>query len=48
MVGGCVDQTAGTLTAPDIDVNINWDLGKKMTSLLKILPTDGGESGQQG
>ena len=46
LVGGCVDQTAGTLTAPDIDCNINWYLGNEMTSLLEILSIDGGESAQ--
>jgi hypothetical protein len=46
LVGGSVDKTAGTLTAPDIDCNINWDLGEEVTSLLEIVPTDQGESGQ--
>ena len=46
LVGGSVDKTAGTLTAPDIDCNINWNLGKEVTSLLEIQPTDEGESGQ--
>ena len=46
LVGGSVDQTAGTLTAPDLDVNIEWELGEDLTSHLDIEPTDNGESGQ--
>ena len=41
-----MDQTAGTLTAPDLDFNIEWELDEALTSHLDIEPTDNGESGQ--
>ena len=46
LVGGAVDKTAGTLTAPDFDFNIEWELDEDLTSHLNIEPTDSGESGQ--
>ena len=46
LVGGSVDKTAGTLTAPDLDCNINWNLQQEITKHLEIVPTDDGESGQ--
>jgi hypothetical protein len=46
LVGGAVDKTAGKLTAPDLDFNIEWELDEDLTSHLKIEPTDKGESGQ--
>ena len=46
LVGGAVDKTAGTLTAPDLDFSIQWDLEEKLTKHLHIKPTDLGESGQ--
>ena len=46
LVGGAVDKTAGTLTAPDLDFNIEWELDEDLTSHLNFEPTDSGESGQ--
>ena len=46
LVGGAVDKTAGTLTAPDLDYNIEWELAEELAKLLDIKPTDAGESGQ--
>ena len=46
IVGGLIDNTAGTLTAPDLDLNIEWELDDEMAKLLIIRPTDEGESGQ--
>ena len=46
LVGGAVDKTAGTLTAPDLDFSIQWDLEEELTKHLYIEPTDLGESGQ--
>ena len=47
LVGGLIDGTSGTLTAPDLDLNIEWELkNEEITKLLIIRPTDGGESGQ--
>ena len=46
LVGGFIDNTTGTLTAPDLDLNIEWKLGAELISHLVIRPTDDGESGQ--
>ena len=46
LVGGAIDGTAGTLTAPDLDFTIEWDLFEELTRHLVIGPTDEGESGQ--
>ena len=46
LVGGAIDGTAGTLTAPDLDCTIEWDLLEEVTRHLVIRPTDEGESGQ--
>ena len=46
LVGGSIDNTGGTLTAPDLDFNIEWELDEEVTSHLDIRPTDQGESGQ--
>ena len=46
LVGGAIDNTGGTLTAPDLDFNIEWELDEELTSHLDIRPTDEGESGQ--
>ena len=46
LVGGFIDKTAGTLTAPDMDFNIEWELNEELTRHLVIQPTDEGESGQ--
>ena len=46
LVGGAVDKTAGTLTAPDLDFSIQWNLEEELTKHLHIEPTDMGESGQ--
>ena len=46
IVGGLIDDTAGTLSAPDLDINIEWELDEKLAGLLVIKPTDEGESGQ--
>ena len=41
-----MDHTAGTLTAPDIDCNINWEVGEDISEHLEIIPTGGEETGQ--
>jgi hypothetical protein len=46
LVGGAVDKTAGTLTAPDLDFSIEWELNEDLTGHLVIGPTDDDESGQ--
>ena len=46
IVGGAVDDTGGTLTAPDLDVNIEWRINERMAKHLVIRPTDQGETGQ--
>ena len=46
LVGGFMDKTSGTLTAPDMDFNIEWELNEDLTRHLLIQPTDEGESGQ--
>ena len=46
LVDGAVDNTAGTLTAPDLDVNIEQDLEEELAKYLVINPLDNGESGQ--
>ena len=46
LVGGFVDKTAGTLTPPDLDLGIQWELDEELTRHLVISPTDEGESGQ--
>ena len=46
LVGGSIDETAGTLTAPDLDISIQWELDEELTRHLMIKPTDEGESGQ--
>ena len=46
LVGGSIDKTAGTLTAPDFDFSIEWELDEELMSHLDIEPTDTGESGQ--
>ena len=45
-MGGLVDGTSGTLTAPDVDLNIEWEMTEELAELLVIAPTDKGESGQ--
>ena len=46
LVGGITDNTSGTLTAPDLDFSLQWELGDELTSHLVIRATDQGESGQ--
>ena len=46
LVGGLIDGTSGTLTSPDVDLNIEWELNEELTRLLVIRPTDRGQSGQ--
>ena len=46
LVGGAVDNTAGTLSAPDLDINIEWNISAKIAELLEVEPIDDGESGQ--
>ena len=46
LVGGIIDKTAGTLTAPDLDLNLEWELDEEVTRHLVMRPTDDGESGQ--
>ena len=29
LVGGSIDETAGTLTAPDLDISIQWQLDEE-------------------
>jgi hypothetical protein len=41
-----MDGTSGTLTAPDLDFSLQWELNEELTSHLVIRPTDQGESGQ--
>ena len=45
-MGGAVDKTGGTLNAPDMDFNIEWDVDKEIIENLIIKPTDDGQSGQ--
>ena len=46
LVGGFVDKTAGTLSAPDLDVNIQWNLDISHMKYLKLMAFDDGTSGQ--
>ena len=46
LVGGFIDGTSGTLTAPDLDFNWEWDINEEITKHLIIQPIDNGESGQ--
>ena len=46
LVGGMTDHTSGTLTAPDLDFSLQWELSKELTSHLAIMATDQGESDQ--
>ena len=46
VVGGFVDETSGSLSAPDIDLNIQWPLDLDLTKHLVIQPLDSKQSGQ--
>ena len=46
IVGGLADGTSGTLTAPDLDLNMEWHLGDKVMKHLEILVLDDAASGQ--
>ena len=46
LVGGMTDHTSGTLTAPDLDFSLQWELSNELTSHLASMATDQGESGQ--
>ena len=46
LVGGFVDKTSGTLSAPDLDVNIQWNLDMSHMMHLKLMAYDDGTSGQ--
>ena len=46
LVGSAVDNTAGTLTAPDLDLNIEWRLGHEVSKYLDFVSLDDGLSGQ--
>ena len=46
IVGGLRDGTSGTLTAPDLDLNMEWQLEEEVMSHVEILTLDGAASGQ--
>ena len=46
IVGGLADGTSGTLTAPDLDLNVEWHLAEGVMEHLEILVLDDGASGQ--
>ena len=46
IVGGLADGTSGTLTAPDLDLNMEWHLGDEVMEHLEILVLDDAASGQ--
>ena len=46
IVGGFVDETCGTLSAPDIDLSIQWPLTEEVSQYLVIEPRGDGKSGQ--
>ena len=46
IVGGLADGTSGTLTAPDLDLNMEWQLGEEVMEHIEILVLDEAASGQ--
>ena len=46
IVGGLIDQTSGTLRAPDADLSIKLEITRHLANHLEIVPTDDGASGQ--
>ena len=46
IVGGLADGTSGTLTAPDLDLNMEWHLGDEVMEHLEALVLDDAASGQ--
>ena len=46
IVGGLADGTSGTLTAPDLDLNMEWQLGEEVMEHIEILVLDAAASGQ--
>ena len=45
-MGGLADGTSGTLTAPDLDLNMEWQLGDEVMEHIEILVLDEAASGQ--
>ena len=45
-MGGLADGTSGTLTAPDLDLNMEWQLGEEVMEHIEILVLDNAASGQ--
>ena len=46
IVGGLTDGTSGTLTAPDLDLNMEWQLGEETMEHIEVLVLDEAASGQ--
>ena len=46
IVGGLTDGTSGTLTAPDLDLNMEWQLGEEIMEHIEVLVLDEAASGQ--
>ena len=47
IVGGLCDGTSGTLSPPDLDLNIEWQINnKELLNLFDINTLDEGASGQ--
>ena len=45
-MGGLTDGTSGTLTAPDLDLNMEWQLGEEIMEHIEVLVLDEAASGQ--
>ena len=47
IVGGLIDGTSGTLSPPDLDLNVEWHINREdLLNLLQIRTLDEGASGQ--
>ena len=47
IVGGLIDGTSGTLSAPDLDLNVEWHINDEdLLNLVDIHILDEGASGQ--
>ena len=46
IVGGLADGTSGTLSAPDLDLNMEWQLGEEIMEHIEVLVLDEAASGQ--
>ena len=47
IVGGLIDGTSGTLSAPDLDLNVEWHINDEdLLNLFDIHTLDEGASGQ--